>query len=71
MCADAFGKYISHLYSENDYSVEPEVVIPCTALVKDNIISEERIKEYMKVLPPERFEREYSCKSSEKKVNYT
>ena len=71
MCADAFGKYISHLYSENDYAVEPEVVIPYTALVKNNIVSEERIKQYMKVLPPERFEREYSFKSSETKENNT
>lgn len=59
MCADAFGKYIGHLYSENDYSIEPEVVLPYIVLVKNNIISKERIEEYMKVLPPEKFKREY------------
>lgn len=28
MIADAYGKYMAHLHSENDYSVEPDAVFP-------------------------------------------
>lgn len=28
MIADALGKYITHLHSENDYSVEPDAIFP-------------------------------------------
>lgn len=65
MCADAFGKYIGHLYSENNYGVEPEVIIPYTVLVKNNIISKERIEQYKKVMSPEVFSREYGVLNNE------
>lgn len=44
MCADAFGKYITHLYNNNDYSVEPDVLIPYQVALLDGVIDETLIK---------------------------
>lgn len=61
----AFCEGKGHLYSENNYGVEPEVIIPYTVLVKNNIISKERIEQYKKVMSPEVFSREYGALNNE------
>lgn len=62
MCADAYGKYISHLHDLNDYNTDPEVVIPYQVAVKDGVWKEEQIEMIRECTTQEKFEREFSCK---------
>lgn len=62
MCAEAYGKYISHLLDRNDYEAEPEVIVPYYVLVKNGLLSENRVEEYRKILSQEAFERDFCSK---------
>lgn len=55
MVADAYGKYIGHLHAKNDYSVEPNVIIPSSTsclvdgrgyYAKSFLIDEEPVVEF-------------------------
>lgn len=58
-CADAFGKYIAHLYDRNDYSVDPDVLISYRAALKDGVIDERIIQRTREYLSEEAFKREF------------
>ena len=62
MCADAFGKYIAYLYDRNDYSVEPDVVIPYQRLIRNGLLDESHIERNRMILSSEAFERDYCSK---------
>lgn len=59
ICAEAFGKYIAHLYDSNNYSVEPDIVIPYQKIVKNGLLTDEHVKNAKLILSPEAFEKEY------------
>ena len=61
-CADAFGKYIAHLYDRNDYTVEPDVVIPYQRLVRNGLLDESHVERNRMLLSLEAFERDYCSK---------
>lgn len=62
MCAEAYGKYISHMLDRNNYEVEPDVIIPYHVLIRNGVLDEHRVEECRKILSPEAFEREFCSK---------
>ena len=62
VCADAYGKYVSHLLDRNDYEAEPEVTIPYHVLIRNGMLDEHRVEAYRKVLSSEAFERDFCSK---------
>lgn len=61
LCAEAFGKYIAHVYDRNDYFATPEVTIPYQRLVEENVLSNEIINKNRSWMTEERFQTEYCC----------
>lgn len=59
MIADALGKYVSHLYGENDYSVEPDVIFPNPI---QNKLLGSRVETEKTALSPHMTERGYFAK---------
>lgn len=62
--ADAFGKYVASLVSENDYEQNPDVIFPYTCALKDGVLDEGQIaleqmdKDFNKAL----FDKEMLCR---------
>ena len=59
--AKAYGRYVEHLYCDNDYTKEPDVIFDYHHLIANGFSTKERM-EQRKLMNPELFEREYECK---------
>ena len=62
ICAEAYGKYISHMLDKNNYEAEPDVIIPYHVLIRNGMLDEHHIEAYRKILSPEAFERDFCSK---------
>mgnify|MGYP003296831075 CR=1 FL=1 len=57
--ANAFGKYVAHLYSENDYNVKPYVIIPYYNALDCGLIDEGFISEMRNSSSEKSFNRDF------------
>ena len=62
MCAKLVGEYVTYVFNNNYYGIEPEVVIPYQVAVDCGVLSEKDIEFARHCLIPEMFELEYCCK---------
>ena len=62
MCADAFGKYIAYLYDQNNYSINPDVIVPYKTAVSEGLLHKDLIRDIRNSISQEDFEIEFECK---------
>lgn len=60
--ADCFGKYVAHLYSENDYTKNPDVSLSYEDGERYGVYPEGFIEKMKNEMTEKQFRREYICR---------
>lgn len=60
--AQAFGQYVASLHDKNNYSREPDVIIPYTCAIEHGLLTQKMIDHARATLNEDMFAREYLCK---------